>query len=321
MGNVTIVMYHYVRDLKNSRYPHIKGLSDTDFLRQIEYIMAHYTVISMEQLIEAYTRRDFTNLPQNAILLTFDDGYMDHYTVVYPVLKQYGIQGSFFPNAMAVREHKLLTVNRIHFILAAAEAMPGGIRRLVNDCFSLLDRLRAKGAALEKNDELYNRIAIPGRWDPAEVIFIKRLLQNELPEEVRTDLAKELFARYVGVPEDVFARELYMNMDQIRCMKEGGMFFGIHGYDHYWLGKLPKEQMKQDIHSALAYFDGIVDRNQWVMNYPYGNYNTDVIQYIQSIGCCLGLSVEARVAEPEKENRFLLPRLDTNDLYPKGSRG
>lgn len=316
---ITIIMYHYVRDLKKSRYPDIKGLEYELFIQQLEYIMEHDTVITMEKLLDAYRSNDFSEIPENAVLLTFDDGYMDHYTVVYPVLKKYGVQGSFFPNAMAVKEHKLLTVNRIHFVLAMAE-QNGILDELVADCFGMMEKYRSTGVEIEENQQIYDRIAIPNRWDSGEVIFVKRLLQNELPEEIRTRMAQELFEKYVAVPEDVFARELYMNLDQIQCMKDGGMFFGLHGYDHYWLGKLPGAQMKQDIDRALEFFDGVIDRNNWVMNYPYGNYSEDVIEYIKGIGCTLGLSVEARQAEIGVDDRFALPRLDTNDIYPKGQK-
>lgn len=320
MKRLTIVMYHYVRDLKNSRYPQIKGLDHKIFIQQIKYILEHYTVIPMEKLLDACENRDFSEIPDNALLLTFDDGYIDHYTVVYPVLKRFGIQGSFFPNAMAVKEHKLLTVNRIHFVLAVAE-QNGNVNELVADCFRMMDEYRSTGVELRENQEIYDQIAIPNRWDPGEVIFVKRLLQNELPEEIRNEMAKRLFQKYVGVSEDAFARELYMNMDQIRCMKEGGMFFGLHGYDHYWLGKLSKEQMQQDIERALEFFDSVIDRNNWVMNYPYGNFSENVIKYIKSKGCRLGLSVEARIAELGKDDLYVLPRLDTNDLYPRGDKG
>ncbi|MCI8363594.1 MAG: polysaccharide deacetylase family protein [Eubacterium sp.] len=320
MKKVTIIMYHYVRDLAHSRYPEIRGLDQSLFIQQIDHIIKNYTVITMESLLEAYSKENYSGIPDNALLLTFDDGYIDHYTVVYPILKKYGVQGSFFPNAMAVKEHKLLTVNRIHFILAEAERK-GKMSELVSDCFRSMDEYRAAGAAIEENQKIYDRIGVPNRWDSGEVIFVKRLLQNELPEEMRNEMAKKFFAKYVGVAEDVFARELYMNMAQIRCMKQGGMFFGIHGYDHYWLGKLPREQMQRDVEEALTYFDGIIDRDNWVMNYPYGNYSDDVIDYIRQAGCRLAVSVEARVAELGKDHPFTLPRLDTNDIYPKGDKG
>lgn len=315
MKEAVIVMYHYVRDLTHSRYPEIKGLDVSMFEEQLQYIKEHFQVIRMEELITAYETEEFSDLPERPLLLTFDDGYIDHYTVVYPLLQKYGMQGSFFPNAKAVKEHRLLDVNKIHHILATAP-----IDELVQDCFSCMDQYRAEGINLPGNEELFSELAVANRWDPGEVIFVKRLLQNRLPEDIRGEIASALFEKYVGISEDVFARELYMNRDQIRCMKEGGMFFGLHGYDHYWLGKMPKEQMEADIEKALDYFSDVIDRNKWVMNYPYGNYNPDVIECIRNKGCRLGITVEARAARLGQDDRHELPRLDTNDLPPKGNR-
>lgn len=310
---VTIVMYHYVRDLVHSRYPEIKGLDVRLFEEQLIYIQEHFQVICMEELLEAYEREDFSALPERPLLLTFDDGYIDHYTVVYPLLKRFGMQGSFFPNAKAVAEHKLLDVNKIHYILAAAP-----LDELVRACYEALRYYREKGVEIPPDEQLYSKLAVPNRWDPGEVIFVKRLLQNYLPEKIRGEIAASLFERYVGIEEEIFARELYMNREQIRCMKQGGMFFGLHGYDHYWLGKLPVQQMKEDVNQALRYFSDVIDRQNWVMNYPYGNYSQEVIDFIRLQGCRLGLTVEARDAELLKDDRYLLPRWDTNDLPPKG---
>ena len=122
---VTIVMYHYVRDLEHSRFPAIKGLSVERFCRQLDYIQAHYTPIAAEDLIGALSPAK-KELPTNPILLTFDDGYSDHFANVFPLLDARGIQGCFFPPAQSVLEHKVLDVNKIQFILAA------GLRRRIS---------------------------------------------------------------------------------------------------------------------------------------------------------------------------------------------
>jgi hypothetical protein len=57
-------------------------------------------------------------LPERALLLTFDDGYADHYQTVFPLLDRLGLQGSFFPPARAILERRVLDVNKIHFLLA-----------------------------------------------------------------------------------------------------------------------------------------------------------------------------------------------------------
>ena len=118
MGHrVTIVMYHFVRDLKHSRFPEIKGLSTDKFKEQIDYIKKHYTPIKIEDLIEV-RHNGHRDLPRNAILLTFDDGYIDHFNNVFPILDENKIQGSFFPPAKAITQKKVLDVNKIHFVLA-----------------------------------------------------------------------------------------------------------------------------------------------------------------------------------------------------------
>jgi len=37
-------------------------------------------------------------LPQDSILLTYDDGYLDNWVFVYPILKRYGMKGTIFVN-------------------------------------------------------------------------------------------------------------------------------------------------------------------------------------------------------------------------------
>ena len=49
----TTIMYHYVRDLKRSRYPAIKGRSVETFKGQVEYIKRHYHVLTIDEVIAA----------------------------------------------------------------------------------------------------------------------------------------------------------------------------------------------------------------------------------------------------------------------------
>lgn len=309
MKKVYVVMYHYVRELKKSRFPEIKGLDMNLFRQQIEYFKNNFNIIRMEEVIAAYD--EGYELPENALLLTFDDGYIDHYTNVFPVLSGYGVQGSFFVTGKTFMEHTLLDVNKIHFILASAP-----IRKLLEE----LERefqLYRQDYQLGDYKELFEQYAVANRFDSKEVIFFKRMLQTVLPEEVRSEIASHIFKQSVGVPEEVFAREIYLNYDQMKCMKKAGMYLGLHGYNHYWLGNLEKEQMKTDIHKALECMSGITDENNWVMNYPYGSYNDDVICFIKENGCKLGLTTEPRIADVSLNGRFQIPRLDTNDFPPK----
>lgn len=253
------------------------------------------------------------SLPSNAMLLTFDDGYIDNYTYCLPVLKKHHIQGVFYIPGKTFEEKKLLDVNKIHFTLACAKP-----EELYQDLVAQIIENKEQ-YQLESVETLYRKYAVKSRWDNEQTVFIKRMLQTALPEELRNKISSKLFEKYVGMEETQFAEELYMNREQIEYMRDSGMYIGLHGYDHYWLANLSNEKMKEDIDKALMAMDGIVDKNNWILNYPYESYSDEVISYIQQAGCKLGMTTEVGIADTEKNNRYLLPRLNTNDYPPKST--
>ena len=68
-------MYHYVRNLKNSRYPDIKGLDINLFKEQIDYMRKHYHIITTEEVIHSIDNQ--VKIPEKSVLLTFDDAYSE----------------------------------------------------------------------------------------------------------------------------------------------------------------------------------------------------------------------------------------------------
>jgi peptidoglycan/xylan/chitin deacetylase (PgdA/CDA1 family) len=309
MRPVTIVMYHYVRDLGRSRFPAIKGLTVERFCRQLDYIQARYTPIAAEDLLEALASPN-KDLPPNPILLTFDDGYSDHFTNVFPVLDARGIRGCFFPSAQTVVEHTTLDVNKIQFVLASVP----DTGTLLDQVFSSLAEFRPEHAL--KTREAY-LLAVMGenRYDTREVTVLKRLLQRELPEPVRAEIVRRMFAKHVTADEAAFACELYMSLDQIACLRRHGMHIGSHGYAHAWLDHISPEAQVLEIDRSLEFLQKLgIGRDKWSMCYPCGGYNDSLLQILRDRQCRLGFTVEARVADLDLDDRLTLPRVDTNDL-------
>ncbi len=304
----TIVMYHYVRELPYTRYSEIKGLKTSLFREQLLYLKKHYNFVTHSDLISA--AYEGGELPENAVWLTFDDAYSDHYMNVFPILDEMGIEGAFFPPVKAIVDHEVLDVNKIHFILAATN----DIQALINDINHLMSKYREE-YRLEDKEYYWKKLAKASRFDPAEVIFVKRLLQVELPEKLRNIITDILFRKYVSENEAAFSRELYMNEDQMRCMLRHGMYFGSHGYDHYWLNSLQREKQEEEINKSLNFMKNIgADTENWIMNYPYGACNGTLVEIIKNKGCKLGLTTRVEVADLKNDDLFMLPRLDTNDL-------
>lgn len=303
-------MYHYVRDLQNTRYPAIKGLDIRLFREQLKYFKKHYNFITAAQLIEAY--ENGTELPPKSLLLTFDDAYLDHYTCAFPLLDEYKAQGLFFVPVKAIMNHEVLIVNKIHHVLAFCDK---NINGLVQQVKTLLAPYEGKGG-VQTFDYYFDKLAVANRFDCKEVIFIKRLLQVELQEPVRSAIINQLFAQYVSDDEASFSRELYMSEDQLRCMQRNGMIIGSHGYDHYWLGSLTKEEQLNELTKSVDFLKELgVDMRTLSIGYPYGSHNEDTLDIAQGFGFKLGFTTKVDVASTA-DNCLMIPRLDTND-FPK----
>jgi len=308
MNKLTVVMYHYVRDLQNSRYPEIKGLGVGKFLEQILYLQKHYNFVRAEEVAASIDADE--PLPPKAVLLTFDDAYADHYTFAFPILDRLGIQGSFYIPTKTVSENVVLDVNKIHFVLAGQPDKGKTIAAIKQ----MLERYRSDHQ-LESFDTYFERYAHPSRYDTADTMFIKNLLQHGLPVELRMQIVDELFTQVVGMDEASFSRELYMNTEQLKTMHRHGMHIGCHGYNHFWWNKLDKSAVETEIDRSLEYLFGIgVSPNMWTACYPYGSYDDQAVELLGNRGCKFALTTEVDVASPDKAGRYKIPRLDTNDL-------
>ena len=313
MQNLTIVMYHYVRPVAKSSYPLIKGLELDSFKTQLNYLEKNYKIITMESVINFI--KNEKKIPSNSCLLTFDDGYKDHYLNVYPELLKRKIQGSFFPSAKPILEKMILDVNKIHFILAKqpkTQIIIEDIRDLINK------EIKIDQVKLLSFDEYWNKHASANFLDTKEVVFIKRLLQFVLPINIRNKFCNFLFGRYVSKNQEEFSLELYMSENELSEMRNSNMYIGCHGYDHFWLNTISKEKQLNDIEKSLQFLKRIgASTDNWVMNYPFGMYNSDTIDILKKKNCCIGLTTKSAIADLKKDKLLELPRVDTNIFEKK----
>jgi len=76
-----------------------------DFEKQLQYLRDnHYNTIALHELTDSIKGKG--ELPANPVLLTFDDGYQDNYTVMYPLLKKYNMKACIFLVSSFVQKHK-----------------------------------------------------------------------------------------------------------------------------------------------------------------------------------------------------------------------
>ncbi len=91
-SEVLILMYHSIEEKRGLLTPF---LSASEFEEQMRILVEYrFETISLDDFV-AY-RHNEIELPQNPIILTFDDGYLDNYLYAFPILKKFGFTATFF---------------------------------------------------------------------------------------------------------------------------------------------------------------------------------------------------------------------------------
>jgi peptidoglycan/xylan/chitin deacetylase (PgdA/CDA1 family) len=306
LENISIVMYHYVRDIKNSMFPNIKGLEFHKFQRQLDHLQSHYQIISPKDFISAL--KDHIPLPKNSCLLTFDDGFKDHVQYVLPELLKRRLSGFFFPPGKAIVEKKILDVHGIHFCLEAC----GNVKQMVCE---LNDLCMARGIAEKELANYWSCYAKDEQYDDRNIVYIKRMLQVILKEDLRAEIVSELTKKYVKIPSKELSEMLYLSVEDIGVLLDCGMYIGSHGYRHEWLNKLTYEDQKYDIELSINFLKQTgAFSDDWVMCYPYGAYNSETINILKASGCLAAFTDHGGVANLSENNRYNFTRMDTNEF-------
>jgi peptidoglycan/xylan/chitin deacetylase (PgdA/CDA1 family) len=303
-----VVMYHYIRDVETTPYKGIRACSIKDFRRQLDLFVSEWNVISLRDLFACY--RTSTRLPERALLLTFDDGYREHYEVALPELSTRKISGCFFVPRAPMRDGKLLDVNKIHLIVSQAPAFDLVMSRLNQ----LLTRYRAEygyPGTLELRARLTPRFSL----DISEEAFLKALLQYGLPRGARTRIVSELFDEFVGSNEEEIASSFYLTEKQARSLLAAGMSIGGHGNMHEWLGHLPAHEQQAEIDEQSRFLDMLgVSQTERTMAYPYGSFNADTVQLAEKSGIPFAFVDDFSTLNSPIEHRYRLPRVDCRSI-------
>ena len=303
---VDIVMYHYIRPIKSSKYPKINGLEIEGFKRQLDYFKSERSVVTTADVVSAV--KGDSILPEGATWLTFDDGYIDHIEFVAPLLEQYGFDGAFFPVSDCYVNHQILDVNKIHYILACINTEDLLLDLLKNEMFYF-------GYTRVDWDKYWMSVDKVSRYDSEVTTFFKRMTQRELPLNHRTAILSKIFNEVVGRSESDVAKELYLSESDLISLHKRGFTIGSHTSSHKWLNTLSADEQTNEIDESLSALERIRGEiNDWIMCYPYGGYNEDTLSILNTKNCALALTTKAGSADIYSQHKYELKRLDTNDF-------
>jgi peptidoglycan/xylan/chitin deacetylase (PgdA/CDA1 family) len=298
----TSVFYHYVRDVERTSFPDIKALSVAGFTAQLDWLQARFDIVDGATFERAVVSG--TGFGRPTALLTFDDGFVDHYDHVFPILRDRGLGGIFFVAGRTLgAEPVLLNVHKTHFLLSHL-----GANRFTEEVATALEREGVNTGTAER-EGIY-------RYDEAPDVRIKRILNYEAPYPVADRVLTGIFTRHLG-DSVAFARGLYLSAAQIREMADGGMTFGFHTESHPVLSRLDAAAQRTELRDGPRLVADLTGQQSASFCYPYGfshTYNADTLRVLAECGYSMAFNTVRREIVVGQDQRYELPRFDTRDV-------
>lgn len=219
------------------------GPTVSEFERAIVWFKENVRLLSEPELIELVeTRRSPGCL---SVLITFDDGYADNYTLAYPILRRHGVPATYFIPSNMIEQRQMgwwdLTAYLLKRTAKTALAWEGEHFRLPEERARAIGFFHKK-MQLEKHEQTKDLI---GR--------LAALLDVELPQKEIRD------------------REL-MTWDQLREVSRNGITIGSHTHTHRVLATLDVEAQREEIASSKAMLEERIGTPVRSIAYPVGGY-------------------------------------------------
>lgn len=301
-------MYHYVRE-GNPRFPYFRYLSIHNFKQQLDYFDKEFGFVEYEDLKAVMAGNgDFSKL-KNKVILTFDDGFTDHYEYVFPELEKRNLFGVFYIPTGVYSDNKPLDVHRIQYLMGKV-----GAQRLLAYISPFIDKHMLNQTEME----IFNGATYKLQNNDKYTQEFKKIFNYYIKYEFRTELLDKLVLEFSS--DDEIMEDLYMPIAHLREMKANKMIIGSHSVNHRVFSKLAEHEQHKEIHDSFAFLDQHIGKSELkTFCYPYGGYHTftDYTETILSqMECAFSFNVEQRdVLEKDLSERpQALPRYDCNQF-------
>ena len=300
---ILAINFHYVRPL-DSRYPGLHQRSPEDFSSQLDTLDGLGAFVSPQQL-EDMLHNPSDSHPNNAFVLTFDDGLKDHYNHVAAELDRRDWKAFFFVNS-APWQGELLGVHRLQ-LLNASVPFP----KLYA---AFIDWLKKEDLDLDPRNLEVERVRRVYTYDEDEVARFKFAINFEMAAETKEQVLQMLFAQFLG-NDAGHATDLYLSPAECSKLAEMGHTIGCHSHRHRPLSLLTPEDCATEVSvNAKSIEEATGQKPSWI-SFPNGvldSEDTVALTACREQGIGYGFTMKRGFIEPGA-NPISLNRVDTND--------
>lgn len=236
--------YHAVSDEPMEHVRHLYPVVPVDdFERMLDYLQERYQFISYSQIHS--NRMKELDLPSNAIHLSFDDGFLECFSVVRPLLCERSIPCTFFIATDWIDNRAMFYRNKVSLCIEHLHKFPFDVTRL--------ERFSSKFDSME-----------------AAIQWLKEL---RMPDE---PMINEI-CEHLGVDWEEFLVEKlpYLTTAQIQQMHAEGFTVGAHTKSHRKLVTLTEAEIEEEIVDSCREIQEITGQEIVPFSFPNSAFGVD----------------------------------------------
>jgi peptidoglycan/xylan/chitin deacetylase (PgdA/CDA1 family) len=306
-----ILTYHRVLDDANRKQADTQPgmcVTRSSFYKQLVYLKNNYNIISLDKLYELLNNGE--TVPERTVAVTFDDGWIDNYTIAYPVLRELNLPATIFVATDMINSGELPVFIHASLLLGESDIWP------------------------RKAVEAFQRVVRENDLAPAQPAFASDKLEAcgnnafdfmvtfMLLKTAQMDQLLALMMEAGGIDaNDWYAKRWLINWDEVREMNRSVISFGSHGQTHELMTELTLAQVEQELIASKRYIEQQMNEPVTIFSYPNGNYNEPIKQLVKKSGYIGAVTQTGCLDNETLPDRYALRRINLNEGATLGPLG
>jgi len=282
-------MYHRISDEKFD--PWGLAVAPDRFTQQLAWLTKNRTLLPLPEFASRHRRGE---LPDDAVAVTFDDGYACMAKIAASLLERYRVPATIFLPVGLVGYTRLFWWDELAEIVMKR---PGTSLRARGRTFDLGER-HERDAVWPRD----NRKRTP-RQQGFHALWAE--LQPLPLDEIEQALGELRAERTPATGDD--ERRL-MTEDEVRSIASDTIAFGSHASSHVSLPGLSTAEKAREIRDSVAACEALVGTRPATFAYPFGELDSECEALVADAGFICACGIERR-AVAAHDDLFALPRL------------
>ena len=269
-NSLTVLNYHRIADVDSLDFdtfrPNVSATREM-FANQLDYVNKYFNLVTLSELVEWVEKG--RELPSNAALITFDDGYKDNYENAYPELAQRNMGAVIF-----------ITTNYME-----------------NDTPFYWDLIAYCIKNTKKNALCIDELGSFEWTNSTEIEWVTDQIIGEIKSY--SDIQKMRIVNNIVNALDISfpinkAKGMFLEWEEINEMVRHGIEMGGHTKNHPILTKIPLSEAEKEVKGSKQILEEKIGKEVVGFAYPNGqegDFNDEIINILKENGYRLGFSL------------------------------